>query len=60
MFVYKNHHVKVDAGTGNNNKINFPIKSKQDFVDILETVYRGAREGKGLVISPIDYSSKRV
>jgi DIM1 family U5 snRNP protein len=27
-------------------------------IDILETVYRGARKGKGLVISPKDYSSK--
>ena len=60
MFFYKNHHIKVDAGTGNNNKINFPVKNKQDFLDILETVYRGARKGKGLVVSPIDYSSSRV
>ena len=26
--------------------------------DIVETVYRGARKGRGLVISPKDYSTK--
>ena len=49
---------KVDFGTGNNNKLNFEIHNKQDLVDILETVYRGAKKGVGLVVSPKDYSTK--
>ncbi|GKC18013.1 ribonuclease H-like domain-containing protein, partial [Tanacetum coccineum] len=52
-----NKHIMIDLGTGNNNKINFPIKDKQEFIDIVETVYRGARKGRGLVISPKDYST---
>lgn len=44
--------------TGNNNKINWPMQDEQEFIDIAETVYRGARKGRGLVISPKDYSTK--
>lgn len=42
----------VDLGTGNNNKINWAMNDKQEFIDIVETVYRGARKGRGLVVSP--------
>ena len=42
----------VDLGTGNNNKINWAMNDKQVFIDIVETVYRGARKGRGLVVSP--------
>jgi DIM1 family U5 snRNP protein len=48
----------IDLRTGNNNKINWAMKDKQEFVDIVETVYRGARKGRGLVIAPKDYSTK--
>eukprot|EP00967_Tisochrysis_lutea_P020400 scaffold23194_cov30-Tisochrysis_lutea.AAC.1 len=50
----------IDLGTGNNNKINWAIHDKQEVIDIIETVYRGARKGRGLVVSPKDYSTKRV
>lgn len=56
MFFYRNKHIMVDFGTGNNNKLNFPIENTQDLIDIFETVFRGARKGKGLVVSPIDFS----
>lgn len=62
----------IDLGTGNNNKINWPMNNKQvrlpflhcaalnrfaqEFIDILEVIYRGARKGRGLVVSPKDYS----
>ena len=58
MFFFRNRHIMVDFGTGNNNKLNFLISDKQEIIDIIETVYRGARKGKGLVVSPKDYSSK--
>ena len=58
MFFFRNRHMLMDLGTGNNNKINFLIKEKQEVIDIVETVFRGARKGKGLVISPKDYSTK--
>ena len=58
MFFFRNKHIMIDLGTGNNNKINWPLEDKQEMVDIIETVYRGARKGRGLVVSPKDYSTK--
>jgi DIM1 family U5 snRNP protein len=48
----------IDLGTGNNNKINWALDDEQEMIDIIETIYRGARKGKGLVIAPKDYSTK--
>ena len=58
MFFYRNKHIMVDLGTGDNNKINWAMTNKQEFIDIVETVFRGARRGRGLVVSPKDYSTK--
>jgi DIM1 family U5 snRNP protein len=58
MFFYRNKHIMVDLGTGNNNKINWPLTDKQELIDLIETVYSGARKGRGLVIAPKDYSTK--
>jgi len=58
MFFFRNRHIMVDFGTGNNNKLNFVVNSKQGMIDIIETVYRGSRKGKGLVVSPVDYSTR--
>ena len=135
MFFFRNKHIMIDLGTGNNNKINWAMGDKQvraggtaqlpsrqplrgghgaaaaqqpsgtqprsqartlpvtcpaskgrcrmgrrlqgcwrgappqgwrvraagrlqEFIDIVETVYRGARKGRGLVVSPKDYSTK--
>jgi len=30
----------IDLGTGNNNKINWPMSDKQELIDIVEVVYR--------------------
>lgn len=58
MFFYRNKHIMVDLGTGDNNKINWALADKQELIDIIECVYRGARKGRGLVVSPKDYSTK--
>lgn len=58
MFFYRNKHIMVDLGTGNNNKINWALADKSELIDIIEIVYRGARKGRGLVVSPKDYSTK--
>ncbi|KAK2109289.1 Thioredoxin-like 4A [Saguinus oedipus] len=58
MFFFRNKNIMIDLGTGNNNKINWAMEDKQEMVDIIETVYRGARKGRGLVVSPKDYSTK--
>lgn len=41
-----------DFGTGNNNKLNWVLDDKQELIDIIETIYRGAKKGRGLVVSP--------
>ncbi|KAJ9143442.1 Thioredoxin-like protein 4A [Pleurostoma richardsiae] len=58
MFFFRNKHIMCDFGTGNNNKLNFVLEDKQELIDIIETVYRGARKGRGLVVSPKDYSTR--
>lgn len=56
MFFHRNKHMMCDFGTGNNNKLNFNVESTQELIDIIECIYRGASKGKGLVVSPKDYS----
>jgi DIM1 family U5 snRNP protein len=58
MFFFRNRHMMCDFGTGDNNKINFLVEDKQEMIDIVETIYRGARKGKKIVPSPKDYSTK--
>lgn len=58
LWFCRNKHIMIDLGTGNNNKINWTMEDKQEMIDIVETVYRGARKGRGLVVSPKDYSTK--
>jgi U5 snRNP protein, DIM1 family len=58
MFFFRNKHIMIDLGTGNNNKIGWALGNKQELIDIIEVVYRGARKGRGLVVSPKDYSTK--
>ena len=58
MFFFRNKHIMVDLGTGNNNKINWAFDNKQEMIDIIELVYRAARKGRGLAVSSIDYSTR--
>lgn len=58
MFFYRNKHMMCDFGTGNNNKLNWVLEDKQELIDIIETIYRGAKKGRGLVVSPKDYSTR--
>ncbi|PPS09190.1 hypothetical protein GOBAR_AA11447 [Gossypium barbadense] len=48
-----NKHIMIDLGI-DNNKINWALKDKQEFRDIIGTVYREAWKGRGLK----DYSKK--
>ncbi|CEH12684.1 4a 4b type thioredoxin-like protein [Ceraceosorus bombacis] len=58
LFFFRNKHIMIDLGTGNNNKINWALEEKQEFLDLCEVVYRGASKGRGLVVSPRDYSTR--
>ncbi|TVY13678.1 Thioredoxin-like protein 4A [Lachnellula arida] len=57
MFFFRNKHMMCDFGTGNNNKLNWVLDDKQELIDIIETIYRGAKKGRGLVVSPKGESS---
>ena len=58
MFFFRNKHIMVDLGTGNNNKLTTAIEDRQDVIDLIEVVYRGAKKGRGLVQSPRDHSTR--
>lgn len=53
MFFFRNKHIMIDLGTGNNNKIDWVLQDKNELIDIIESVYRGARKGKNLILSPV-------
>jgi len=57
MFFYRNRHIQVDIGTGDNNKITTPTITKDQLIDIIEEVYLAAKKGRGLVTSQHDFSS---
>ncbi|EOY00063.1 Spliceosomal U5 snRNP-specific 15 kDa protein, putative [Theobroma cacao] len=54
---WRNKRIMIDLGTGNN-KINWALKDKQEFISIVDTIYHGARKGRGSVIAHKDYSTK--
>lgn len=56
LFFYKNNHINVETGSGNNSKINWVVEDKDELADIIMAVYNGARKGRGCVQSPKDYS----
>jgi hypothetical protein len=52
---------KLIANLGNNNKLNWVLDDKQELIDIIETIYKGAKKGRGLVVSPKgEYNSLRL
>ena len=59
MFFFRNKRMNVDFGTGENNKLNFLLKSKQEMIDLCEIVYRAAARGLGLAKSVINYASTK-
>jgi len=40
MFFYNNKHIMIDLGTGDNNKITWPMDDTQELIDIIEVVFR--------------------
>lgn len=40
MFFFRNKHIMIDLGTGNNNKINWALDDKQEMIDLIEVIKR--------------------
>ena len=58
MFFFRNKLIQVDFGTGENNKMNFLMDTKQEFIDIVELIYRGVSRGAHIVRSLVSYARK--
>lgn len=64
MFFFRNKHIMVDLGTGNNNKINWALDDKQEMIDLVEVyIYTHINKRKRKVNSSnldcISWSQKR-
>eukprot|EP01012_Entosiphon_sulcatum_P026430 TRINITY_DN3187_c0_g1_i1.p2 TRINITY_DN3187_c0_g1~~TRINITY_DN3187_c0_g1_i1.p2 ORF type:complete len:145 (-),score=41.31 TRINITY_DN3187_c0_g1_i1:404-838(-) len=60
LFFYQQRQLSLEVGSGvTTNRFAVPIRDPQELLALLEAAYRGAKQGRQLVVSPKDYTRQQ-
>lgn len=56
MFFFKGRHLQLELGLGERYKITWPMGEEKELISIIDSIYRGAQQGRDLIVAPQDRS----